>query len=244
MKKYWENFWYLRQECGSQNDPFFQKASINAIAHVLNSCDNLLILGCGDGFGIEKYSEKASNITGIDYSESAIKKARGRYSAFQFLHGNILQKQFQNDQFDAVISERCLCNLASVHDQVRIFGIVHDYLRKNGQFIVCEPWLQGYDAIDKIRAAFSLEPLKRHWHNILLDDDIITKSGFEIAGSYTFGIYSLISRIFHPVYVYPEEPRFNNRINEIGSLINNETMFLDDFAHLPSQHILYNLLKR
>lgn len=244
IKTYWEDFWNKRKISGSQNDTFFQEISSDAIFYVLPECDMLLIVGCGDGTGIKKYTKKAKTVVGLDFSEIAIKKARPLFPNVEFVIGDILQKQFANNGFDVIISERCICNLKTPEEQILALAQLYKCLKTDGILILCEPWLQGYDRIDEIRKSMNLKPLKRHWHNVLLDQVIVEKSQFHILEINTFGIYSIISRIFHPAFVQPKEPQFDDNINRLGALINNAVMFNDGFNNLPSQHILYILKKR
>lgn len=249
VKEYWESFWDKRTELGSQNDLFFQTLSFNTISKFLNNKEAVLSVGCGDGSGFDKYIEKVEKIVGIDYSEAAIKKARQRYElnisqgSMDFFVCNLLRKEPRLvGKFDTVISERCLCNLDTKENQKLAIGILKDYLKPSGRAIICEPSLQGYDTIDKVRKVLGLAPLKRHWHNLLLDENILNNSEFfEVKQRYTFGVYTLLSRVFYPVFIYPEEPKFNHEINKIAAEICEKIMMEEVLNDIPGQHILYVL---
>lgn len=244
IKEYWNEFWEFRDKEGSQNDLIFQRLSHLKIHSVMKPCDHLLIIGCGDGDGVSLYGQKASlSVTGIDFSEPAIKMAQAKYPYpnHTFLVRDILNNGFPDGSYDVVISERCITNLPSKELQAQALDEVYRTLKPGGFLYLCEPSQQGYDAVDFMREKAGLPKLKRHWHNTLLDHYIVQHSKFDIFLTRSFGMYSLISKVVHPLYVSPEEPKFDDKLNRIASQIDSElSMYGSD---LPSQHILYVLRK-
>lgn len=249
VQEYWSSFWTKRERPGSQNDFFFQLLSTNAILRFLKPDYYVLNVGCGDGYGFDKYCEAAKKVIGLDYSPEAIEKANIQCKNLiemgkaEFIVGNILDVETNLiDKFDAVISERCLCNLNSEESQKKALEIINSYLKPNGIAIIVEPSLQGYDALDKIRLSLDLPPIKRHWHNVLINEKIFEKlKGYEIVEKHTFGVYTLISRIFYPLYIYPQEPAFDSDINKIAGLVCEKIMMENGYDNIPSQHVLYVL---
>jgi len=249
VKSYWDTFWENRAIPGSQNDRLFQELSIQAIIRLLKPDDIALNVGCGDGYGFDEYCSIVKKITGMDYSVEAIDKANEIHSDLidvgkaEFIVGNLLEIQPELlEKFDVVISERCLCNLDTEEKQKNALLIIAKYLKPKGLALICEPSLQGYDAIDKIRQRLELEPIKRHWHNVLLNEDMLTElEPFIIQERYTFGVYTLLSRLFYPLYIHPQEPQFDNDINKIASILCREIMTEPQYKNIPSQHTLYIL---
>lgn len=252
IKKYWDTFWDNRKDFGSQNDLFFQELSSDVIASLLKPEEVALDVGCGDGCNSGKYARIVKKVIGFDYSESAIKKAtvdnramieKGKMS---FAIWNLLEKRSSfTEVFDVVICERTLSNLSKLKEQETALGIMRDYLKIGGRAIICEPSLEGYDRLDEIRKSFGLPVLKRHWHNLLVDEKILQCSKFfEIEKRVTFGVYSLISRVFYPLFILPDEPVFDSKVNKIAKDICRSLMMQDEYSNLPSQHILYVLRKR
>lgn len=240
---YWETFWERRTMIGSQNDLLFQQMSHEKIYEEMDECNRLLILGCGDGDGIDLYEKKVWSVTGIDFSHEAIKKADSRFPNHNFMVKDITKiESIQSLSFDAVISERCITNLDTVEKQCQVLRSVQKILKPGGKLYLCEPTVQGYDETDLMREKMGLAKLKRHWHNLLLDESIVEKYGLRLVARHTFGMYTLISRILYPAYIYPEEPSFNDRMNRVAY-----QMSRDLFAYgsqLPSQHTLFVLEKR
>ncbi len=240
IKQYWEKFWESREDPGSQNDKIFQKLSHERIYDCMVPCDNLLVIGCGDGDGIELYQKRAINVTGIDFSEDAIHKARSKFVKHTFIVSDILTTNLPDGSFDSVISERCITNLDTISMQLKAFEEIYRILKPGGVFYMCEPTLNGYDAVDKLRELVGLSKIKRHWHNLLIDEN----NGFgklTLISKQNFGLYTLISRIIYPLYVYPEEPAFDSKMNEVAYKISN-TMFSYGYE-IPSQHTLYTFMK-
>lgn len=249
VKGYWNSFWTNRKNFGSQNDFYFQELSSDAIIHFLKPEYTVLNVGCGDGYGFDKYSDSVSKIIGMDYSSEAIEKANKQYKSLiddgkaKFIVGDLLEKQPDLvGMFDAVISERCLCNLDTEENQKQALAIISDYLKPNGIAIICEPSEQGYNSLDKIRSQFALPPIKRHWHNLLINEEIFkTAKNLVVKDRFTFGVYTLISRLFYPLYIYPEEPKFDSDINKISAILCKEMMSESGYENIPSQHVLYVL---
>ncbi|MGB9596144.1 MAG: class I SAM-dependent methyltransferase [Candidatus Poribacteria bacterium] len=148
VQQYWSSFWAKREKPGSQNDFFFQSLSTNAILRFLKPEYYVLNVGCGDGYGFDKYCEASKKVVGLDYSPEAIEKANIQYKDLvkigkaEFIVGNILN---------------------------------------------IEPSLQGYDALDGIRTSLNLPPIKRHWHNVLINEEIFKDlKAYEIIEKHTF----------------------------------------------------------
>jgi SAM-dependent methyltransferase len=238
---YWEKFWVNRSNSGSQNDLVFQKISHEKIYEKMKECERLLVIGCGDGDGIELYGKKALEIVGIDFSASAIRKSRSRFKQHAFYVSDITDTKLGSGNFDAIISERCITNLVTPESQLAALNEVNRLLTPDGTFYLCEPTLSGYDQVDDLRTSLGLPVLKRHWHNLLFDDDLISRSGMHIARTQNFGIYTLISRIIHPLYVYPDEPKFDGKMNTIAYEMCK--VAFNYGVSLPSQHTLYTIYK-
>jgi SAM-dependent methyltransferase len=239
---YWETFWERRNVIGSQNDLLFQQMSHEKIYDAMKMCDRLLILGCGDGDGIELYGKKVCSVNGIDFSREAIKKATTRFPQHSFCVADITQLDaIQSWTFDAVISERCITNLNTIEKQLGVIKTVNRMLKPGGRFYLCEPTVQGYDEVDRMRLKMGLSTLKRHWHNLLLDEGIVETTGLTLVERHTFGLYTLISRILYPLYIYPEEPSFDDRMNRVAYTMSKELFKYGSM--LPSQHTLFVLEK-
>lgn len=246
-KKRWELFWEERKETGSQDDSCFQELSLDVILKFLKPVDNILSVGCGDGYGLDKYC-KFANVVGMDYSSKAIKIASE-------LHKNLIdtgkmelvvcdllnvQQSFVG-RFDTVVSERCLCNLKSKKDQIKALEIIGNYLKPDGIAIVCEPSKQGYILVNKMRKIFGLSPLKKHLYNLRLDEAIFFSiESMKVQEHYTFGVYTLISRIFYPLLIYPKDPRIGSKENKIATSLCKQ-MITEPGYNIPSQHVLYIL---
>lgn len=238
---YWGEFWNNRAYPGSQNDLIFQKISHEKIYEEMSECERLLVIGCGDGDGIELYGKKAAEVIGIDFSLPAIEKARKKFKRHTFYVSDITDIQISSEIFDMVISERCITNLTTEESQISSLKEISRLLTSDGILYLCEPTLSGYKQVDEIRMSLGLPILKRHWHNLLFDHNLISRSGMHIARAQNFGIYTLISKLVHPLYTYPNEPEFDGKMNTIAYDLNN--VAFDYGESLPSQHTLYTVVK-
>jgi len=249
VKEYWDSFWTNRTEPGSQNDQLFQELSSHAIMRFLKPDYIALNVGCGNGYAFDKYCEITKKMVGMDYSSIAIDKANECHKSLvhqdkaEFLIGDLLELQPNLvGNFDAVISERCLCNLDTEDKQKKALTLIGEYLKPDGIAIICEPSLQGYDAVDQVRGEFGLEPIKRHWHNLLINEKIFTEiETLREQERWTFGVYTLLSRLFYPLYIHPQEPEFNSDMNKLSAMICKQIMTKKGYKDIPSQHVLYIL---
>jgi len=208
-----------------------------------------LNVGCGDGYAVDKCRGIVNKMVGMDYSSMGIEKANEvhKYLVHQgkaeFIIGDLLE--FQPGLFgkyDAVISERCLCNLATEVKQKKALTLISEYLKPDGIAFISEPSLQGYNAVDQVRSEFGLEPIKRHWHNLLINEKIFTENEtLREQERYTFGVYTLLSRLFYALYIFPQEPEFNSDMNKLSAILCKQIMTKSGYKDIPSQHALYIL---
>ena len=85
---------------------------------------------------------------------------------------------------------------------------------------------QGVDRLNEIRKKVNLEPIphstKQNWWINRFDEEKIEKflkDFFTIKKIQRFGMYFFISRVLHPLIVYPEKPKFDSKINTLAQEI-------------------------
>jgi len=135
IKKHWEDRAKVNQNAvtGTTNDIYLRELEIKTFVKYLNSLgirknSKVLDVGCGDGYttlNIVKYITDAHFI-GIDYSANMIKNANENLKNYPSLAENVSFKVgvainifdlFDLNEFDFILSDRCLINLGTSKNQ-------------------------------------------------------------------------------------------------------------------------------
>lgn len=240
-KKFWDE--YAKK---SRDNPFGAHSDFHVVElenhFIINTLkmkktSSLLDIGCGNGQRTLLFSKYVDGkIKGIDYSIEMINEAkklilkqneseRNRIS-FELEDVNNLK----NSQFDTIISCRCFINQPSEHDQIKLFESLYDKLTHNGSLIIAEQSMEGIEHLNKVREEFGLGPITIRWYNHPIKETVVfekIKEFFEIKTINRLGTFYYISRVIHPALVFPDEPKPNSKINEIG--LKSEMIFQNMF---------------
>jgi ubiquinone/menaquinone biosynthesis C-methylase UbiE len=212
--------------------------------------DNIKILdvGCGNGYSTLTLASKyASSFTGIDFTREMIIQAKDIQHKFtvkksvKFYTGDVTQMQFNNEEFDIVISERCLLNLPTKDEQWQAIREIARVLKPDGKYLMLEGTIQGLQQLNILRSTFNLDPIldadpRYNWFSNKFDEaemiPIVMKSFPELEHIQRFGMYYFISRVIHPLLMAPEQPKYNAKINEIAKLIATHIPNFEDIGHV------------
>jgi len=106
----------------SMPDAILIDKEIELIINYINDDDCVLDVGCANGYSTMKYAmAKRCRAKGIDFSDSMIKDAKGEAVKMkdkikidlQFEVGDVTKLKEKDNQFDKVLSKRCIINLPS-----------------------------------------------------------------------------------------------------------------------------------
>ncbi len=226
-------------------DRLQHQLEVNSLIKQIIKSDKVLDAGCGSGYSSRKISPFCSEIIGIDFAKELIKKASSndRPENVNFQFGDITDLEFENNFFDKVITQRVLINLVNIENQLTAVEEIHRVLRENGLFLMLETNLQGIQNLNEARSLFNMDPIIPPWHNKVIDESIFfskIKHLFKLIDEVSLGNYFLVTRLIHPLLVYPEKPNYANKINEVAfEIADKEISFAKDF----SQAKLYILQK-
>jgi len=221
-----------------------------------NHFKSLLDIGCGNGQRTLLFSKNIDGKTkGIDYSDEMIKESKKLLEQQDISIQNKLSFELQdvNDirdsSLDVIISCRCLINQPSSESQIKTLKILHHKLKLGGSLIIAEQSFNGIQRLNKIREKFNLSPITIRWHNVPIDEEIVFNEIidlFKIKSINRLGVFYYLSRVIHPSLVFPEEPKPNSKINELGK--KSELIFQDDFSENPFEQfgaqLLVNFIKK
>lgn len=110
--------------------------------------DSVLDLGSGAGndcFVARAIVGETGKVTGIDFTDAMIEKARANnaklgFKNVEFIQGDIEQMPFADSQFDVIVSN-CVLNL--VFDKVKAFSEMYRVLKSGGHFCVSDVVIKG-----------------------------------------------------------------------------------------------------
>jgi ubiquinone/menaquinone biosynthesis C-methylase UbiE len=188
IRAYWEERaeHYLADPASTTNDVYLRELEIQTITRILRSLlgpgpAKVLDVGCGDGYGTLNVARELPEFSfqGIDYSTNMIRMARERLAKMPFLKkrlffevGDVLDLRAVcgGTTFDAVVSDRCLINLASKEDQRHAIKEIARHVAVGGYYLAVENFIEGQVAMNQARAAIGLPEIPVRWHNLYFSE--------------------------------------------------------------------------
>lgn len=131
--------WYSGM-VGEEGSKFHQHTAVPTVLELLDlkKGDNVLDIGCGNGFLSQVIFEKGANYTGVDPSFTFVKEAKQKYSNYgKFYQGDAVNlnhiKELEPQSFDAVVF------LLSIQDMDPLEKIIKEaagYVRRGGKMVI------------------------------------------------------------------------------------------------------------
>lgn len=226
IKAYWES-----PATVSLRDPNLRQLEIETVASLLSPEDCVLDIGCGDGQGTVAYARMVRSILGIDHSARMVSEAEQRRRDAdapnaRFIRGDLfnLSALCDGEQFDRVITERCLINLPGWEEQQEAIRVLARVLKPNGAYLMCETTLEGAEKLNALRARVGLEGIPIPWHNKPFAEDRLfpfLEKRFHLRDRIDFGLYYFLSRVINPLLGTPDNPIYDVRIDEVARRISS-----------------------
>src|SRR5439155_20308136 len=129
-------------------------------------------------------------------------------------------------------------NLPSEKTQKDVVADIFRVLKPGGKLLMCEASEKGFGELNDIRGKVGLETIEAtSKENISairvkdkeFEDFVSDELGFKLIGKYGFSDYFLLARVFHPLFVKPQSPRFDSKINEVARKIQEKLPFKAGF---------------
>ncbi len=219
---------------------------IEMVKRFLREDQRVLDVGCGNGYATRRVAPYVRQITGIDYSAAMIARAETETAADADLGDHRLKTSFavmdvlelapaSVGKFDVAVSMRCLINLASWSEQQRAIERIASILSRGGQFIFVEGCHDGRNELDRVRQTLGLEPMPTVWHNIDFRKTAtleFLQRFFTVREELHFGVYDFVSRLLHPLFIAPDEPAYQSKLNEIAARLSLEFQQFGDLSRV------------
>ena len=183
--------------------------------------DHVLDIGCGNGATTVLFAEKARSVVGGDYAPAMIEQAKEMHPRDNLTYRvlDVTRLDVPHGTFDAVVTERCLINLPDWPAQQGALRGIAGVLKPGGRLLMCESYEEAFERFAGLRQRHGLPPMKRHWHNCLLREELLRDflpQLFHVRAVEKMGLYYLISRVVHPLSVLPVEPRYDHPMNALA----------------------------
>jgi SAM-dependent methyltransferase len=232
IKQFWDQQaeQYGGSSCATSPDHHYRELEIRRILPWLKNCNFILDVGCGNGYSTFKFADKYpdAHILGIDYSEAMISTAkaiRGKRSRPWFMVGDVRDSLEQSYKYNAIVTERCLINLASWEEQQAAILNLKSVLRRGGRLILVENMINGLNSLNRLRDLVDLPTIPERWHNLYMElSDTLDFLGrhFTIRAVHNIGnLYYILSRVLYAkiAAMQGKEPRYDHPINAIASML-------------------------
>ncbi len=257
IKDYWNNS-AKKSKISSEisqtsRDPFLADLERSFVISCLKKNYHCLEIGCGDAINTFHYIKNVKSILATDNSENLLKIANKKLKlkkiknlTFENLSAIEIPKTFIN-KFNCVISQRCIINLSTWDNQKNTIKKVHSSLKKNGVFVLTEGFEDRLNNLNILRNKFGLKKINVAKYNKFLKVNKFEKyikKYFKIKRIYNYGSYTILSHLFHPLIVSPNNPLHNSKINEISMMFQKNNVFQNDIISKYSYNIGYLLTKK
>ena len=178
---------------------------------LMSPLESIVDIGCGDGYTIEKLSEKYNcNFFGIDKTKELLDIAEKRGTNCAFFEGDATSLKFDDDFFDIILTQRCLINLFSWDEQKKALNEIYRVLKPGGYYLMIEGFIDGLQNNNKARIECGLSEIKEASFNKCIDKKLFLEAvdgKFSVTGeSYNFlSSHYFISRVLHALVTKGEQ---------------------------------------
>lgn len=212
MKSYTDLHWQQRakNECDERKvniaDLIQRTVETQFIHRHLSKEGILLEVGCGNGYLTQQLRECVRHVDSIDYSDAMIERARRYVGEInnRFIQDNILNPMAIDGKYDQILCLRVLINLRNIEEQRNAIFAMHKYLKENGQLILIEGFIDGFQELNRLRNRIGLgkiKPASINFYSSLNDLMMEIEKLFIIEDEMHTGMYDFLTRIVYPLLV-------------------------------------------
>jgi SAM-dependent methyltransferase len=179
------------------------------LAHLLPS-DEVLEVGCGNGYSTSEIRRRVSAVDAFDFSESMIVAAKtlhGETNNRFFVH-SVLAPSGIDCRYDKVVCVRVLINLSNLSEQKQAVRNFAQWVRPGGSVVLVEGFQDGFNGINAVRQRAGLPPLQPaaiNYYSRITELLPAIRENFDILQVWNSGMFDLLTRVAYPLLVGHEE---------------------------------------
>ena len=206
----------------------------------------ILDLGCGNGYTLISLAKDLKDVPmlGVDFTESLIEGAIAirderkpeLQSLPEFICADAVEyiQQCEGDSMGYILTERFLQNLPNINLQKEIVREAFRVLMSGGRFLMCEGSEDGFLSLNRLRESVGLSTISATSNDNVsairikdeeLEEFATNKIGFRLIRKLGYSQYFVMTRVLHPLQIYPRSPRFDAPINVLAKLIQENMPF-------------------
>ena len=196
---------YSTSEIGAHSDEQLVMLENDFITNYLARTrpKRILDIGCGNGQRTKKWANFGEETFGIDSSKEMIKLAveSNQRDDISFALMDVRNLEAVQ-QYDCVISARCLINLQSEEQQVAVIDRIYNALKPGGYFICVEGSKLGTRNLNNMRELLGIEQIKISPLNLDLSNDVNEYIWSRFPSNIrvdSFGVYYFVTRVMTQV---------------------------------------------
>jgi ubiquinone/menaquinone biosynthesis C-methylase UbiE len=247
LQQHYEKIGALKDDRLTAFDYNLRNLEIECAKNYIFPQAKLLDVGSGPGLACFEYANRGAQVVGIDYAQSMVDFAQETLNAeypllrnnISFNKGSALALPFDEGSFDLVTTHRVLIALLSWDNQKAALKEISRCLKPGGLFMMFEATEEGLKLLNHYRQLFGLEIIdyggSGDYDRLLFSEKLIyehMKSDFDLVKVHSFGMYYFLTRILQPLYVSPEKPRYDHKINDVAFQIAQKLPDFENIGHL------------
>ena len=166
------------------NAPSFPSPFAEHVANKLNTQQNILEIGCGNGRDSKFFSSKGHHVTGLDRSGTAIELCKNLYSdkSIEFFFGTITNiAKTHKKKYDLIYS-RFVIHTMSLKEEIEMLTTSYKLLNKDGQFFIeCRSINDPLSRIGEILS--HTERVEGHYRRFIILEEFklrLVEAGFKV----------------------------------------------------------------
>ena len=247
LQQHYEKIGVLGDDRVTAFDYNLRNLEIECAKNYLFTDAKVLDVGSGPGVACFEYASAGANVTGVDYAQSmvdsSLQKIDSTYphlkSAMNFYKGSALDLPFESSSFDVVTTHRVLIALLSFENQQKALQEIERVLVPNGLYLMFEATVEGLEILNNFRRMFGLSEVSEggcgDYDRLLFSEKKLKEfmePHFDLVKVHSFGMYYFITRILQPLFVAPDKPRYDHKLNDAAFEIAKKIPDFENIGHL------------
>lgn len=208
----------------THRDVYQRQIEVQALSAHLQPEDVVLDVGCGNGWSTAQLAAHCARITGLDYSDAMIVRAREEHPSATNIDWRVGDVLTLADKacYDVVVTVRCLINIVDWNLQQQAIQNIHQAIRPGGRLLMLEGVADGRASLSRLREQVGLPPLPVVPHNLDFDKAATLRL---LEGLFTSveleanGLYDVVTRVLYPHAIIPAEPEYNSALHRSAATL-------------------------